>query len=89
MDNSNKKNLIKQLAIFDFCNKTIIPEDKIQKYKKDENSYIQNNMYLCEIDEYTNTRILLGIYKCVNLIKNIFIASLACGAIAIVISLFK
>ena len=42
-----------------------------------------------ELNEFTNTYILLGIYKCVNIIKNIFIASLVCGTIAIIISLLK
>ena len=42
-----------------------------------------------ELNEFTNTYILLGIFKCVNLIKNFIITGLVCGAVAIVISLFS
>lgn len=41
------------------------------------------------IDEYTNTRLLLGIYKSVNFMRNVLIVGLIVGAIAIIINLIS
>lgn len=43
------------------------------------------HFYLCEMDDLVNTRILLGIFKCVNFMKNVLVAGLVCGGIGVLI----
>lgn len=88
-ENNPKKELIKELAINNFCSKKLIPLEEVPKYKNNPDKYVHINTYLCEMDEFVNTRILLGIFKCVNFIKNAILAGLICGGIGIIVVLFK
>lgn len=85
---NTKKDLLKDLVQYNLCFKRTIDKTEVGKYSDNEDVYVdyQYNNYLCTLDEWTNTRILLGIFKCVNTIKNIMIAGLACGIIGIILS---
>lgn len=86
---NNKKKLIRDLAKYDFVPKTVMPVEDIAKLKKDDDVEILDNMYSCQMDDLTNTRILLGIFKCVNFIKNVLIAGLVCGGVGIILAVMK
>ena len=92
MDNNIKinttKDLLKELAQYNFVQKEVIPVSDISKYKNSEDKYVFSNASLCTFDEYTNTRILLGIFKCVNTIKNILITGMVLGVAGIILNLF-
>ena len=83
---NSKKNLIQELAKYNLCRKEVITKEESNKYANEEDKYIdlaEMHYYLCELDDFTNTRILLGIFKCVNFIKNVILAGLICGGIGI------
>lgn len=83
----SKKDLLKELANNNFCEKTKLTPEQVAKLKGKPDIYIEKNMYLCKLDDTTNTRILLGIYKSINFIQNIIIASIICTIIAIIIGI--
>ena len=86
MDN---KTFMRELFKYDLCKTTKIDNSQLVDYQAKYGEQVQEkgeSSYLCEIDESTNTRILLKIFKCVNIIKTIFIIGLICEIIGIIIS---
>lgn len=84
------KEFIKELFKYNLCKTAKIDNSKLVDYQVKYGDQIQetgDNSFFCEIDESTNTRILLKIFKCVNAIKNIFIVGLICEIIGIILSL--
>lgn len=83
------KNLLDELFNYKLCKIKEVSELEAKKLKKDETNHIctsyDNNFYLCEMDDLVNTRILLGIFKCVNFMKNVLVAGLVCGGIGVLI----
>ena len=79
------KDLLRELATYDFCPKELIEVKDVSRYKNEKDKYVLSNTYLCEMDDLVNTRILLGIFKCVNFMKNVLVAGLICGGIGVLI----
>ena len=86
MDN---KNIFDDLFTYDFCKSTKIDDTNVQLPDNSSICSFGEEKYLCEWDEYVNTRILLRIFKCVNLIKNILIVGLICGVVGVILSFIK
>lgn len=84
----DEKDILRELAPHNLCLKRTLTPDQIANRKRRPDEIIEKNMYLCTLDEYTNTRILLGIFKCVNTIKNILITGIVLGIIGVVLSMF-
>lgn len=83
---NTNKDLLRELATYDFCPKELIEVKDVPRYKNEKDKYVLSNTYLCEMDNLVNTRILIGIFKCVNTIKNIMIAGLICGIVGVALS---
>lgn len=86
MDN---KKIFDDLFVYDFCKSTKIDNADIQLPNNSTICSFGEEKYLCEWDEYVNTRILLRIFKCVNLIKNILLIGLICGLIGAILAVVK
>jgi len=84
MNNKIPKKLLKELADYDFCLKIQIPPNELSKVKDDPDKVIYKNSFICEADEYINTRILFDIFKCINLMKNLTLTGLVCGILGII-----
>lgn len=84
MNNKIPKKLLKELADYDFCLKVPIPPQEVSKVKDNPDKVVYKNTYICEADDYVNTRILFDIFKCINLMKNLVLTGLVCGIIGIV-----
>lgn len=82
--NVNKK-LLNELANNGFCLRVKVPPQEIHKYKDNPEYVIDSDGYLYDFDDLVNTRILLGIFKCVNFMKNVLVAGLVCGGIGVLI----
>ena len=88
-NNMGDKNFMKELLKYSLCKTTKIDNSQLVDYQAKYGEQVHEkgeNSYLCEIDESTNARILFKIFKCVNTIKNLFIAALVCGIIGIILS---
>lgn len=87
---NTQKDLLRELVQYGFCYKETIDSKEVDKYSEDDSVYVEYkyNNKLCTLDKYTNTRILLGIFKCVNTIKNILIAGIVLGIVGVVLSMF-
>lgn len=79
-----------ELYIFDLCQKTKIDKTEMHKYLDNPKMFFyttkEGEIYLCEIDENTNTRVLMAILKRVNTIKNIILFTFTCGIIGTIIA---
>lgn len=84
------KSLLKDLSKYNLCCKEVINRNEAEQYTDKDDVYvdIQSSCYLCSLDEFTNTRLLLGIFKCVNTIKNILITGVVLGVAGIILKLF-
>ena len=93
-----KKELLKALDSFNILEKEFIDEQELQNLADSTDVYTYNpndsSVYnpdyntpykVTTIDELVNTKLLLKILKTVNIIKNIFIAGLACTVVAALI----
>lgn len=81
-----------ELYNYRLCKITKIDKSEIPQYQDKPNKHIHTNLndvYLCELDEYTNTRILFAIFKSVFFIKTVVLISLICGAIAVVLNFIR
>lgn len=83
------KTFMRELLKYDLCKTTKIDNSQLVNYQAKYGEQVQEkgeSSYLCEIDESSNARILFKIFKCVNTIKNLFIAAIVCGIIGIILS---
>lgn len=82
------KSLLRDLSKYNLCYKEVIDYNEAKQYADEDDVYvdIQGSYYLCSLDKFTDTRLLIGIFKCVNTIKNIMIAGLICGIIGVALS---
>lgn len=84
------KLLLKDLSKYNLCCKEVINRNEAKQYTDKDDIYIdiQSNCYLCSFDKFTDTRLLLGIFKCVNTIKNTLITGVVLGVAGIILNLF-
>lgn len=81
------KSLLKDLSKYNLCYKEVIDYNEANQYADEDDVYvdIQGGYYLCSLDKFTDTRLLIGIFKCVNFMKNVLVAGLVCGGIGVLI----
>lgn len=81
------KSLLRDLSKYNLCYKEVIDYNEANQYADEDDVYvdIQGGYYLCSLDKFTDTRLLIGIFKCVNFMKNVLVAGLVCGGIGVLI----
>lgn len=85
----SKKDLLRALSQHGLCERTTLTPEQVARYKGKTNVYVEHNKYLCQLDETTNTRLLLGIYNCLNFMRNVVIFSAIASVISVIIAIIS
>ena len=83
----SKKELLRELARLNLCEKSVLTSEQVEMFKGKPDCYVEQNKYLCKLDDTINTRLLLAIFNSLRFIQNVIIASIICSILGIVFSI--